>query len=124
MMPTLEATPEETRNLLDRYGPRTVWVISLVVLAVTCFAHWKVADCQGPPIYVLRIMFTTALAGALGAWTTLIVTRFPGPRMPEILSLLGTAGFIGMMVGAHLGDDKARPDIFQPMGNQSRFQVF
>ena len=89
---------------LDRHGPRTVWVTSLVVLAATCFAHWKVTDCQGPPIYVLRIMFTTALAGALGAWTTLIVTRFPGPRMPEILGILGAAGFIGMMVGAHLGD--------------------
>ena len=89
---------------LDRYGPRTVWVTSLVLLAVSCFAHWKVTDCQGLPIYVLRIMFTIALAGALGAWTTLIVTRFPGPRMPEILSILGSAGFMGMMLGAHLGD--------------------
>jgi MFS family permease len=89
---------------LDRYGPRIVWLTSLVVLAVTCLAHWKVADYRGLPIYALRMIFTTALAGALGAWTTVIVSRFPGPRMPEILSILGTAGFIGMMLGAHLGD--------------------
>lgn len=89
---------------LDRYGPRIVWVTSLVVLAAGCLAHWSVTDYQGLAIYGLRMIFTTAVAGALGAWTTVIVTRFPGPRMPEILSILGTAGFLGMMLGAHLGD--------------------
>jgi MFS family permease len=89
---------------LDRYGPRSVWVTSLVVLAAACLAHWKVADCHGLPIYGLRMLFATALAGALSAWTTVIVTRFPGPRMPEVLSILGMAGFMGMMLGAHLGD--------------------
>jgi MFS family permease len=89
---------------LDRYGPRRVWVISLAVLAGACAAHWMVTDCRGLPIYTLRMIFSTALAGALGAWTTVIVTRFSGPRMPEMLSILGTAGFLGMMLGAHLGD--------------------
>lgn len=89
---------------IDRYGPRIVWVTSLAVLAVTCLAHWMVTDYQSLAIYGLRILFTTALAGALGAWTAVIVTRFAGPRMPEVLSILGTAGFLGMMVGAYLGD--------------------
>jgi MFS family permease len=89
---------------LDRYGPRLVWLISLVVLALACLAHEQVTSCQGLSIYVLRMIFMTALAGALGAWTTVIVTRFPGPRMPEVLSILGAAGFLGMMLGAHLGD--------------------
>jgi len=89
---------------LDRYGPRIVWVASLILLAATCLAHWKITRCQTLPIYVLRMVFTTALAGVLGAWTTVIVTRFPGPRMPEVLSILGAAGFVGMMLGAHLGD--------------------
>ena len=89
---------------LDRYGPRVVWLTSLTLLAVTCLAHWKVTDHHGLPIYVLRMVFTTALAGALGSWTMVIVTRFAGPRMPEILSMLGSAGFVGIMIGAHLGD--------------------
>jgi MFS family permease len=89
---------------LDRYGPRIVWVTSLAVLATTCLAHAEVTDCHGLAVYVLRMLFMTASAGAFGAWTTVIVTRFHGPRMPEVLSILGSAGFIGMMVGAHLGD--------------------
>lgn len=89
---------------LDRFGPRIVWIVSLAVLAGTCFAHWGVTDYRGLPIYLLRTLFTTALAGGFAAWTTLIVGRFPGPRMPELLSILGAAGFIGFMLGAHLGD--------------------
>lgn len=89
---------------LDRYGPRLIWVVSLLILAGVCFAHWGVTDYQGLPIYLLRIGFATALAGGFGAWTTLIVNQFPGRRMPELLSILGAAGFVGLMLGAHVGD--------------------
>ena len=89
---------------LDGYGPRIVWTVSLVILAATCFVHWGLADYRGLPIYLARVAFCTAVAGASGAWTTAIVNRYSGPRMPEIISILSSAGFIGVMLGAHLGD--------------------
>ena len=42
---------------IDHYGPRAVWRASIVLFAVSCFAHLAVASHTGPAIYALRIVW-------------------------------------------------------------------
>lgn len=89
---------------IDRHGPRVIWLSSLVVLAAVLFAHLGVTDYRGFPIYALRIVLCTAIAGAFGASATFIAAGTSVERMAELIGMLGTSGFMGMMLGAQLGD--------------------
>jgi len=89
---------------LDRYGARPLWICSLLLFALTCIAHLAVGSYQCPAIYVLRILYCCALAGINGASMTFISTCGPTRRMAELVGMLGTAGFLGMVVGTLLGD--------------------
>ncbi len=89
---------------IDRHGPRVIWLVSLAVLAVALFAHLAITDYQGPAIYGLRIIFCTAVAGVFGASATFIAAGTSVERMAELIGMLGTSGFLGMMLGAQLGD--------------------
>jgi len=91
-------------SAIDQYGPRRIWIGSLVVLAATCFAHLAVARCDGPEIYLLRLLYCTAVAGIFGASTTFVSRGVDTSRMAELLGILGTSGFLGIMLGTHLGD--------------------
>ena len=89
---------------IDHHGPRLVWLASLAVLVLTCFAHLGVTDHNGVAIYLLRIVFCTALAGIFGASTTFISGGASVERMAELIGMLGTSGFVGIMLGTQLGD--------------------
>ncbi|MFH1923846.1 MAG: MFS transporter [Planctomycetota bacterium] len=89
---------------IDRYGPRMVWLVSLVVFAASCFAHVGITDHHGPAIYLLRIAFCSAIAGIMGAAMTFISGRAPVERMAEMIGMLGTSGFLGIVLGTQLGD--------------------
>lgn len=89
---------------IDRYGPRIISLGSLVVLAVICAAHLSIHTCHGPAIYLLRIVYCSALAGIYGASITFVASRAPTSRMAEIVGMIGTAGFLGNIVGTQLGD--------------------
>ncbi len=89
---------------IDRHGPRLIWLGSLALFAAACWAHLLVTDYAGVSIYVLRILLCTAMAGIFGASTTFVVGRAAGPRLAEMISMLGTAGFLGMIPGTWLGD--------------------
>jgi MFS family permease len=89
---------------IDDYGPRWVWLVCLTLLAATCFAHLTIGRYDGPAVYLLRIAYCTAMAGTFSASTTFVLSRVTGPRMAEVIALLGTSGFVGMMLGTHLGD--------------------
>lgn len=89
---------------IDQHGPRLIWLGSVVVFAISCFAHLAVGRCDGPEIYLLRLLYCTALAGIFGASTTFISGRVSIARMAELVGLLGTSGFVGMMLGTQLGD--------------------
>lgn len=89
---------------IDHYGPRLVWVLSLIAFAASCFAHLAVTDCHGPAVYLLRIAFASAIAGIMGAAMTFISSRAPVERMAEMFGMLGTSGFVGIVLGTQLGD--------------------
>ncbi len=89
---------------IDQYGTRIIWLASLAVLAATCFGHLAVSRYDGMAVYALRIAFCTALAGIFGSATTFIAARVEGPRTAELIGMLGTSGFIGMVLGTQLSD--------------------
>ncbi len=89
---------------IDHYGPRAVWLGSLAVFAASCFAHLAIASCNGPAIYLARIAWCCSIAGLFGAAMTFVSGRAAAPRMAEMIGMLGTSGFFGMVLGTQLGD--------------------
>jgi len=89
---------------IDRRGPKLIWLVSLGIFAVSCFAHLSVTRCDGFEVYLLRFVYCTSLAGIFGACTTFISGRVSMARMAELVGILGTSGFLGMMLGAQVGD--------------------
>ncbi|NUQ64653.1 MAG: hypothetical protein HUU20_19485 [Pirellulales bacterium] len=89
---------------IDRYGPARVWIGSLAAFALVCFAHLGISSYQGPAIYLLRIALFSAIAGIFGSSITFISGRVSIARMAELVGMLGTSGFMGMVIGAQWGD--------------------
>ncbi|MCE5267011.1 MAG: MFS transporter, partial [Planctomycetaceae bacterium] len=91
-------------NWLDRYGTRVLWIASALLFSAACFAHLCIHSPTGVGIYLLRILYCCAVAGANGASMTFISKCGPKERLAELVGMLGTAGFLGWMGGALLGD--------------------
>jgi len=91
-------------SCIDHYGSRAVWLGSILLFSAACFAHLTITHCHGPAIYALRIVWCCAVAGFFGAMMTFISGRASVARMAEMIGVLGTAGFLGMIAGTQLGD--------------------
>lgn len=89
---------------IDRYGPRIIWVTSLAVFAVACLAHPALSSHRGPAIFLARIAYCSAVAGIFGASVTFISGQARVERMAEMIGMLGTSGFIGIVAGTQIGD--------------------
>lgn len=89
---------------IDRYGPRTIWLGSLLLVIVTLLAHLLIDRVDRPGIYLVRMAYHTGIAGAFGASITYISLRASIVRMAERIGMLGSSGFLGMIVGTQLGD--------------------
>ncbi len=89
---------------VDRYGPRMIWLASLATVVVTMLAHLAISRPDGAGIYAVRIAYQTGIAGAFGASIAYVSLRAPLLRMAELVGTLGTSGFVGMTIGALLGD--------------------
>jgi MFS family permease len=89
---------------IDQYGPRRLWLGSQVLFALTCFAHLAVSSHAGIAIYLLRIALLSSVAGIYGSSITFISGRVSMVRMAELVGMLGTSGFMGIVVGTVLGD--------------------
>lgn len=87
-----------------RIGARQVWFWSVAVFAAVCFAHRLVETVDGPAVYVLQIIFRSAVAGTFGASITYVSSRVPVSRVAEVIGMLGTSGFLGMLGGTLIGD--------------------
>ncbi len=89
---------------IDRYGPRQVWLWSTALFVVTCVAHLWVERIDTPFVYVLRVVYTVSVAGIFGSSITYVSRSASVARMAETIGLLGTSGFVGMVLGTYLGD--------------------
>jgi MFS family permease len=89
---------------IDRFGTRGLWLSSSALFAATCLANLLVTSHTGVAIYALRISYCCGVAGAYGASVTFVTARGPTQRMAELVGVLGTAGFLGVVLGTVLGD--------------------
>ena len=89
---------------IDRYGPRRIWLVSLLLLVASLVGHLAIRQVDTPPIYLLRMLMMTGLAGAFGSAITFISLRAPLARMPEMIGVMGSSGFLGWVLGPILGD--------------------
>lgn len=89
---------------IDRYGPRRIWLFSLLLCSVSMLAHLWITRVDGVGVYLVRILYTTGIAGAFGSSLTYISLRAPQARMAEMIGILGTSGFVGFALGPILGD--------------------
>ena len=106
---------------IDRYGPRLVWIGSLLLFAASCFIHLGIDNHRGPAIYLVRIALCSSTAGIFGAALTFISYRASIQRMAEMIGMLGTSGFVGMVVGTQLGDMLAGAE---PIGRRQLDSMF
>jgi MFS family permease len=89
---------------IDHFGARRIWLWSVAGFVLAALAHLLITTVDGPAIYVLRIVYTTCVAGTFGASITSVSRSLSLPRMAEVIGMLGTSGFIGMALGPLLGD--------------------
>jgi MFS family permease len=89
---------------IDTYGSRLIWLGSVVIFAAVCFAHVAVTTHNGPAIYLLRVLLCCAIAGIFGASMTFVSSRVSVTRLAEMWGMLGTAGFLGIMIGPLISD--------------------
>ncbi|MBN2293526.1 MAG: MFS transporter [Pirellulales bacterium] len=89
---------------IDRYGPRLIWAGSLLLISISCLSHLAISSHTGVGIYILRIIFACGMAGVFGSSITFVSNRVTTNRVAELVGMLGTAGYVGMMLGSQLGD--------------------
>jgi len=88
---------------IDRHGTRKLWLLSGVVFTGSCLLYLANRDIDGL-MYVSRIGFAVGLAGMSTCAMVHIQNQVPVNRRTEIISSLGTSGFVGMIAGTQLGD--------------------
>jgi len=89
---------------IDLYGARRIWLLSAVGMSLSCLGHLLIEHVDGPSIFAMRILYNTSLAGVFGASITYVSSRAPAARMAEVIGMLGTSGFVGMVIGPKIGD--------------------
>jgi MFS family permease len=59
---------------------------------------------NGIEIFVLQALYRTSVAGVFGAVFTFVIQQVPVSRMAEAVGMIGTASFVGMLIGPLIGD--------------------
>lgn len=91
-------------NRIDRRGPKVMWLISLLSFTLICWAHLGLSRPDTPAIYLLRVAYCFATAAVFGSAMIFVSGEIPVVRVAEMIGMLGTAGFIGTVLGTHVGD--------------------
>lgn len=88
---------------INRLGPRTTWLIGYGVFAIGCCGNLLLDD-LGPTIYLLRSCHVLGAAIVFTSSLTYITRAAPVHRQAEAIGILGSGGFLGMLIGPALGD--------------------
>lgn len=89
---------------IDRCGAWRVWRWSVTLYAVSLLIHLWLTDAYSPSVFFARAVMQASLAGVFGSSITFVSLRVPPRRMAEIIGLLGTSGFLGLMLGPLVSD--------------------
>jgi MFS family permease len=89
---------------IDRYGPRHIWLGSIALFVASMLGHLVVSRADGPGVYLLQVLFRTSVAGVFGAAFTFAIQQVPISRMTEAVGTIGTASFVGIVIGPRIGD--------------------
>ena len=103
---------------IDRFGVRRVWqtMCFLGLCGVLIFTFQRTLS---PWVYAGRILFATGLAGMFTCGNFHIQSVVDEHRRTEFIGLVGSSGFVGMILGSQLADflrwiTNHNPDVFFP----------
>ncbi len=88
---------------LDRLGVRRMWLGSSLLFVVGSGLLLTAREI-GWQLYLARAAFAIGLAAMFTCANVHIQNRVPPHRRTEMLASLGSSGFLGMILGAQLGD--------------------
>lgn len=88
---------------IDRFGVRRVW-LAMSCLALCGLGIFSSLTSLTPLLYLGRILFATGLAGMFTSGMFHIQWCVTDYRRTEFIALLGSSGFVGMMLGPQLAD--------------------
>jgi len=108
---------------IDRYGAGRIWLLSISLVFVSLLTHLSITRVDSPVIYLVRILYTSSLAGAFGASITFVSSRAPNGRPGEMIGALGSSGFVGMAVGPAMADSIFRQGESSQAQIETMFQV-
>jgi MFS family permease len=89
--------------MIDRLGPRLVWLVSSVVYVAGGTA-FLIPDSLSPWIWIARIAYQAGLAGMFSCSIVHIQNQVPAHRRTEVIGSLGSSGFVGTILGTQLSD--------------------
>ncbi len=88
---------------INRLGPRATWMVGYAVFAYGSLGNLMLSD-LGPLIYLQRSCLVLGAAIVFASSLTYISQTAPPERRTEAIGILGTGGFMGMLLGPALGD--------------------
>ena len=88
---------------IDKFGVRRVWLF-MSTLALSGLSIFAFLDSLSPLLVVGRILFAVGLAGMFTCGTFHIQSCVAEFRRTEFLALLGSSGFVGMVLGPQMAD--------------------
>lgn len=100
---------------IDNYGTRRLWIIGCIVY-ITSASLFLGLSHLGWPIYLARLGFAAGIATMFTCSMVHVQNLVPANRRTEVIGNLGSSGFVGMILGAQVGDW-----IFRSTAGHARF---
>jgi MFS family permease len=88
---------------IDRYGTRKVWVLSTAFFILGA-ASLLLCHSVSIGLYVSRTLYSLGMAGMLTCSVVYVQDLVPLYKRTEAIGVLGTSGFLAMILGSNLGD--------------------
>ena len=88
---------------IDNYGTRKLWILGCIVYIASASLFLGLSHLSWP-IYLARLGFAAGIATMFTCSMVHIQNLVPANRRTEVIGNLGSSGFVGMILGAQLGD--------------------